>query len=112
MKANSFFPKTLAHLGGIASWPKADVPVTALVTELIPGLCRVPYDYLFRDDPAGMVECTLLMQEYFDLDLIFANTDVYNFEGEAMGAPTKFYPDHCPDFMKCSWATPMRLFPL
>ena len=63
---------------------KAPVLMTALVTELIPELCGVPYDYLLRDDPVAMAECTLLVQEYLDLDLIIANLDIYNFEAEAM----------------------------
>lgn len=98
MAEKTFYQKTLERLGGIANWPNAEVPVEALITELIPEMCKVPYDYIFRDDPEAMAECTLLVQEYLDLDTIWANTDVYNFEAEAMGVPIKFYPDHCPDF--------------
>ena len=82
---------------------KAPVLMTALVTELIPELCGVPYDYLLRDDPVAMAECTLLVQEYLDLDLIIANLDIYNFEAEAMGAELKFYPDHCSDIVRSNY---------
>ena len=94
----NFALKALLNLVGLAQWPNAKVANTALVTEFIPELCKVPYDYLFRDDPVAMAECTLLVHEYLGLDLLTANMDVYNFEGEAMGAKLRFYPDHCPDF--------------
>ena len=91
------------RLQGMAAWPGAEVASFALVTELIPELCRVPYDYLLRDDPEGMAECTLLVQEYLDVDMILANLDVYNFEAEAMGAEVKFYPDHCADIVRSNY---------
>ena len=62
-----------------------------------------PYDYLLRDDPVAMAECTLLVQEYLDIDLIIANLDIYNFEAEAMGAELKFYPDHCSDIVRSNY---------
>lgn len=93
----NFLSYSAATFENLANWPDADIPLMALVTELIPELCKVPYDYLLRDDPAAMVECTLLTQEYLNLDTIVANLDVYNFEAEAMGAKLRFYPDHCSD---------------
>lgn len=93
----NFLSYSAATFENLANWPDADIPLMALVTELIPELCKVPYDYLLRDDPAAMVECTLLTQEYLNLDTIIANLDVYNFEAEAMGAKLRFYPDHCSD---------------
>ena len=96
-KATFMLPH-LMNLGGLANWPNANVVRTALVTELIPELCRVPYDYLFRDDPKAMAECTLLTWEFLDLDILTANLDVYDFEAEAMGAKIDFFPKNCPDF--------------
>lgn len=94
----NFALKALLNLIGLSNWPNTKVANTALVTEFIPELCKVPYDMLFRDDAVAMAECTLLVHEYLGLDLLTANMDVYNFEAEAMGAKIKFYPDHCPDF--------------
>lgn len=93
----NFLSYSAATFENLANWPDADIPLMALVTELIPELCGVPYDYLLRDDPAAMAECTLLVQEYLNLDTIIANMDIYNFEAEAMGAKLRFYPDHCSD---------------
>ncbi|MGI6006835.1 MAG: uroporphyrinogen decarboxylase family protein [Ruminococcus sp.] len=93
----NFLSYSAATFENLANWPDADIPLMALVTELIPELCSVPYDYLLRDDPAAMAECTLLVQEYLNLDTIIANMDIYNFEAEAMGAKLRFYPDHCSD---------------
>ena len=94
----NFMVQHLMNLGGLANWPNANVVRTALVTELIPELCKMPYDYLFRDDPKAMAECTLLVWEYLDLDILTANLDVYDFEAEAMGAKIKYYKKNCPDF--------------
>lgn len=94
----NFAIKAVMNLANLANWPNAKVANTALITEFIPEICKVPYDLLFRDDAVAMAECTLLVQEYLGLDLLTANMDVYNFEAEAMGAKIKFYPDHCPDF--------------
>lgn len=99
----SFLIKHMMNLGNLANWPNANVINTALVTEFIPEICKVPYDYLFRDDPVAMAECTLLVHEYLHLDLLIANLDVYNFEAEAMGVDIKFYKDHCPDFDRDSY---------
>ena len=98
MNEPNFLIKAFMNLGNLANWPNAKVANTALITEFIPEICKVPYDLLFRDDPVAMAECTLLVQEYLKLDLLTANMDVYNFEAEAMGAKIRFYPDHCPDF--------------
>ena len=73
------------NLAGDGPWPYA-VPVKAQINEFIPEICRLPYDYLFRDDPAGMAECTLLVQEYLGLDSIHSNLDMYNFEPSNIGA--------------------------
>ena len=89
-----------ANFANLANWPNAQVPSMALITELIPELCGLPYDYLLRSDAEGMAECTLLVQEYLDVDAIIANFDIYNFEAEAMGAKIQFYPDHCADICR------------
>lgn len=94
----SFLAKRMGNFANLANWPNANVLNTALVTEYIPEMCKVPYDLLFRDDPRAMAECTLLVWEYLRLDLLTANMDVYNFEAEAMGAKINFYKNHCPDF--------------
>lgn len=99
----SFLIKRLLNFQNLANWPNANVINTALITEFIPEICKVPYDFLFRDDPVAMAECTLLVQEYLHLDLLVANMDVYNFEAESMGATIKFYEDHCPDFDRSSY---------
>lgn len=96
-KMSAFIPPRLMKLGGIANWPNADVPLGAQVNEYIPALCKVPFDYLFRDDPVAMAECTLLVWEYIGIDLLVLNTDCYNFEAETMGAKLAFYEDHIPD---------------
>ena len=94
---SAFIPPRLMKLGGIANWPNADVPLGGQVNEYIPALCKVPFDYLFRDDPVAMAECTLLVWEYIGIDLLVLNTDCYNFEAETMGAKLSFYEDHIPD---------------
>lgn len=96
-KENDFLSYSTARFDDLVNWPNANVPSMALITELIPELCKVPYDYVLRDDPAAMAETTLLVQEYLDVDTIIANVDIYNFEAEAMGAKIRFYPDHCAD---------------
>ena len=75
----SFLIKHMMNLGNLANWPNANVINTALVTEFIPEICKVPYDYLFRDDPVAMAECTLLVHEYLHLDLLIANLDTGRF---------------------------------
>lgn len=99
----SFLLKRMMNFRNLANWPNANVINTALVTEFIPEICKVPYDLLYRDDPVAMAECTLLVNEYLRLDLLIANMDVYNFEAEAMGTKIKFYKDHCPDFNRNSY---------
>lgn len=99
----SFLLPHLGQLQNLANWPNADVIKTALITELIPELCGVPYDYLFRDNAEAMAECTCLVHEFIGIDLLIANMDVYNFEGEAMGAKLNFFKDHCPDFNRSSY---------
>jgi len=100
---NSFLLPHLGQLQKLANWPNADVIKTALISELIPEMCGVPYDYLYRDDPRAMAECTCLVHEFIGVDLLIANLDVYNFEGEAMGAKINFYKDHCPDFDRSNY---------
>lgn len=99
----SFLLPHLAKVSQLSNWPKASVPAFAQVNDYIPWLCKVPCDYLLRDDPAGMAECSLLVQEYLDLDLITANLDVYNFEAEAIGAPIHYYKDHMPDLDRSNY---------
>ena len=96
-KMSAFIPPRLMKLGAIANWPNADVPLGAQVNEYIPALCKLPFDYLFRDDPIAMAECTLLVWEYTGIDLLVLNTDCYNFEAETLGAKLSFYKDHIPD---------------
>ena len=96
-KMSAFIPPRLMKLGGIANWPDAAVPLGAQVNEYIPALCKVPFDFLFRDDPVAMAECTLLVWEYIGIDLLVLNTDCYNFEAETLGAKLAFYEDHIPD---------------
>ena len=94
---DTFLLKHILRFEGLDNWP-SEVPVMSQVNEFIPFICQVPFDYLFRDDPAAMAECTLLVQEYLDLDELFGNLDIYNFEGESIGAAMGFYADHVPDF--------------
>ena len=96
-KMSACRPPRLMKLGAIANWPNADVPLGAQVNEYIPELCKVPYDYLFKDDPVAMAECTLLTWEYIGIDLLVLNTDCYNFEVETLGGKLSFYEDHIPD---------------
>jgi len=93
----SFLLPHLGKLQALANWPNADVIKMALVTELIPELCGVPYDLIYRDDPTAMAECTCLVHEFLGIDLMVGNLDGYNFEAEAMGAKMRFYKDCCPD---------------
>ena len=93
----SFIPPRLMKLGGLGNWPNTDVPLGAQINEYIPALCKVPFDFLFRDDPVAMAECTLLVWEYTGVDLLVLNTDCYNFEVETLGGKLSFYKDHIPD---------------
>ena len=79
------------------NWPNAQVATLAQVNDYIPWLCKTPASYLLRDDPKAFAECTLLTHEYLDLDMLFLNTDAYNFEAESMGATMEYYDDHMPD---------------
>ena len=88
------YAKTLQNL---KYWPSCHVPVVAQANEYVPELCRVPYDYLFRDDPVAMAECTLLVHEYTGFDVLAANLDIYNFEAESIGAKMRFFKNHLPD---------------
>jgi hypothetical protein len=87
----------LMALGGIAQWPNARAPIDAQVNEYVPDICRLPYDYLFRDAPRAMAECSLLVWEYTGVDYLEANMDIYDFEIENAGAQINYYPDHLPD---------------
>ncbi len=95
-----FMNKVVEREQSLENWPDAEPLLEALVTELIPELCGLPYDFLQREDPVAMAECTLLVQEFLDLDDVSGNLDIYNFEAEAMGAEIKFYPDHCADIVR------------
>ncbi|MDR2957718.1 MAG: hypothetical protein LBU61_06025 [Coriobacteriales bacterium] len=91
----SFVLPRLGKLAGVSDWP-APVPHSAQVNEFIPEICRLPYDYLYRDSGSAMAECTLLVWEYTGLDMMSANLDFYNFEAEAAGAKMVFSPNHMP----------------
>lgn len=93
----SFMMERVGHLAGLANWPDATLPITGLVTEFIPEMCKIPYDLIYRDDPVAMAETTLLIQEYIDFDIVIANLDIYNFEAENMGQAMGFFRDACPD---------------
>lgn len=94
---NSFMLPHVMKLANISNWPNAAIVSAAQVNEYIPWLCKLPFDYLYRDAPEDMAECSLLVQEYVGLDLLSTNLDVYNFEAESIGAKIRFYPDHIPD---------------
>jgi uroporphyrinogen-III decarboxylase len=87
----------LMAMRGIANWPDARVPIDAQVNEYVPEVCRLPYEYLFRDAPRAMAECSLLAWEYTGIDYLEANMDIYDFEAENAGSRINFYPDHLPD---------------
>lgn len=93
----SFMLERVGHLAGLANWPNTTMPITGLVTEFIPELCKIPYDLIYHDDPVAMAETTLLVQEYIDFDLVIANLDIYNFEAENMGQKMRFFKNACPD---------------
>lgn len=99
-RKRKFMNKVVEREQSLENWPDAEPLLEALVTELIPELCGLPYDFLQREDPVAMAECTLLVQEFLDLDDVSGNLDIYNFEAEAMGAEIKFYPDHCADIVR------------
>lgn len=92
----SFLFPHLAKFAGFANWP-SQVPALAQFNEIVPELCKLPYDRLYRDDAKSMAECALLVWEYLDVDNAFAIIDSYNIEIEAMGGSVKFYEDHIPD---------------
>ena len=92
----SFVQSHLAMTQGLANWPAA-VPIRAQINEFIPTLCKLPYDYLFRDDPQAMAECSLLAWEYTGVDQIVGNLDMYNFELQSLGAKLLFTADKLPE---------------
>lgn len=94
----SFLLRHLERLQKLQDWPDADVVIHSQVNEYIPWLCGLPFDYLFTEDPVAMAECSLLVQEYLGIDILAINLDVYNFEGESLGAEMRYYKDHIPDF--------------
>lgn len=62
MGEKTFIQRAQERLGrSYTDWPNAEVPVETCLAELVPVMCRVPCDYLFRDDPAANVECSLLV---------------------------------------------------
>lgn len=83
-------------LGSKGKWPH-QAEVYAQANELIPQLCKLPYDYMFGKDPVAMAEGMLLIWEYTGVDLLATFLDVYNFEAESIGAKLNFYQDHIPD---------------
>lgn len=92
----TFILPRLMRVAGCENWP-AQVPTYAQVNEYIPQTCKLPYDFLFRDDARAMAECSLLVWEYTGLDMLLSNHDFYNFEAESIGAKINFYKDHIPD---------------
>jgi len=91
----SFVLPRITKLANLNNWPSA-VACTAQINELIPELCRLPYDYLYRDDPEAFAECSLLVWEYTGVDKLSSNLDIYNFEAESAGAGLVFSPDCMP----------------
>lgn len=96
MQRSFVFPH-LINLKGKGK-PDAKTVVMCQSNELVSKLCKVPYDYLLRDNPEGLAECALLVWEYLEeVDLFAAYTDCYNYEAEAAGAKILFFPDHQAD---------------
>jgi uroporphyrinogen-III decarboxylase len=95
MQSTFVLPRVMKYAAS-QNWP-APAATFAQVNEYIPQTCKVPYDYLFRDDGRAMAECTLLIWEYTGLDMLGANHDFYNFEAESIGAKINFYKGHIPD---------------
>ncbi|UQZ90651.1 hypothetical protein C4J81_16140 [Deltaproteobacteria bacterium Smac51] len=93
----TFVLQKLGDFGALANWPRAAVPILAQINEHIPQLCQLPHDYLLRDDPESMAECTLLVYEYYDVSLLIANLDAYNFEAESMGQKISYATGRYPD---------------
>jgi len=91
---SSFIYQRSLHSKG--KWPY-QTEVHAQANELIPQLCKVPYDYMFKENPVAMAEGMLLVWEYIGVDLLATYLDVYNFEAESIGAKLNFYEDHIPD---------------
>lgn len=96
LQKSFLFPRLL-KLMMLKDWPAAAVPLISQFNEVVPELCRLPYDYLYRDDPQAMAECSLLVWEYLGVDNAFAVIDSYNTEIEAMGGKIMFFKDHIPD---------------
>jgi len=86
----------MQRLDASGGWP-SDMPVTMALNDFVPKICRLPSDYLYRDDPAAMVETSLLVHEWLDIDSIAIAHDGYNFEFEAMGGKLRYFPDFGPD---------------
>lgn len=93
----SFVIERLNDFAALESWPKATPPIVAQINEHIPLLCGLPHDYLLRDDPIAMAECSLLVYEYYNLSLLIANLDPYNFEAEAIGQKISYEANRYPD---------------
>jgi len=79
-----------------AAWPD-QLPILVQANELIPEMCRLPYDYFFRDDPEAVAECTILVWEYFGFTYLRGNLEIYNYEAESIGQPIRFYRKSIPD---------------
>lgn len=93
----SFVTDRLAEFTALSNWPEAAPTVVAQINEHIPRLCGLAHDYLLRDDPEAMAECSLLVYEYYGLTLLIANLDPYNVEAEALGQKISYEPDRYPD---------------
>jgi len=92
----SFLFPHLITLGGMGNRPCVP-PVLAQFNELIPELCKLPYDYVYKTDGKALAEGALLVWEYLDLDMAFAILDSYTVEAESIGAKTNYFEDHIPD---------------
>ena len=96
-RQNTFVWPHLQRKEAVKNWPAADVLNTMALNEFVPQMCRLPYDYLYRDDPVAMAETSLLVHEWLDIDSIAASHDGYSFDVEAMGGKIRFFPNHSPD---------------
>lgn len=99
----SFVTDRLSEFTALGNWPEAAPTVVAQINEHIPRLCGLAHDYLLRDAPEAMAECSLLVYEYYDLTLLIANLDPYNVEAEALGQKISYEPDRYPDIDRADY---------
>ena len=92
-KQTTFVWPHLQRTEAVKKWP-ADMLINMALSELVPNVCQLPFDYLYRDDPNAMTETSLLVTEWLDIDSIGVDYDGYNYTAEAMGAKLRFFTDH------------------